>query len=344
MAATIQAQVDPDRTQVDVEAGIMPAIIARTQIEEHASIPTSGTQDLTNTSASGSVVFINKTNSTINVPSGTLVSTSAGTPILFHTTQSATVSAGIGLQAEVPIEAVEESSGDQGNVDAGLINTVIDPTLSGQVDVRNVAATLGGLSRSVQIVTQTDHDRLLDILRQQIQDGAYTEMLPRLEANQFIIPETVHIAEERSDWMTFDHEVGDTADTLSLTMRAVVEATVIDQGLAQQIAFARLAGQIPSGHVIQPQTVTYQRGEVTDVQTGGGVSFSMTCSGEIVTDLNIPQLQQNLAGKSLGDAAVYLGDELDMAAAPEVQLSPAWLQQLPLLPMRITIRTESPNT
>ena len=47
---------------------------------------------------------------------------------------------------------------------------------------------------------------LVDILRQQIQDRAYTEMLPRLEDNQFIIPETIHIAEERSDWMTFDHQ------------------------------------------------------------------------------------------------------------------------------------------
>ncbi len=301
--ATINAQVDPESKRLDVENGIIPAIIARAQIEEHATIPTTGTQSLTDTRATGAVVFINKTNSAIRIPSGTMVSTSASTPILFHTTEDATVSAGQGLQAEVPIEAVDAAVGDVGNVGAGQINTVADAALVDQVDVLNIAPTLGGLSRSTSVVSQTDHDRLIDILRQQLQDRAYDEMLPRLEDNQFIIPDTIHIAEERSDWMTFDHEVGDAATSLTLTMRAIVEATVVDAGAAQQIAFARLAGQIPHGHVVRPETVLYERGAVTNTRSGGSVTFTMKCSGQIVTQINAGQLQQALAGRTPDDAA-----------------------------------------
>ncbi len=343
--ATIDAEVDPTLGHLDVEKGIIPAIIARTQIEDQATLPTSGHRSLTDSRATGTVVFINKTNSAITIPTGTQVSTSASTPILFRTTQDAKVSAGQGLQIEVPIEAVDQSAGEIGNVQAGMINTVVGQAISDQLEVRNVAPTLGGISRTVNVVSQDDHDRLLATLRQQLQDHAYTEMLPRLEHTQFIIPETIHIAEERTDWMTFDHSVGDSADTLSLTMRAVVEATVVDESLAQQIAFARLAGQIPRGHVLRPETVVYQRGAVTHVATDGSVVFSLTCSGQVVSQVNLGQLQQNLAGKTPDDAIRYLISEVDLAEGtqPQIALSPGWLTHLPLLPLRITIRTQSPG-
>lgn len=342
--ATIKAEIDPENARLDVENGIIPAVIARTQIEERNSIPTSGSQSLSDQPATGAVVFINKGNGTVNVPQGTLVSTSAGTPILFRTTQAATVPAGVGLQIEVPIEAVEVSTGTQGNVDAGQINTVADPALSEQLEVRNVNPTAGGISRSVNVVTDTDRERLIDIMRQQVQDRAYTEMLPRLEENQIIIAETIHIAEERSDWMTFDHEVGDAADTLSLTMRAVVEATVIDETLAQQIAFARLSGQIPRGHVVRTETLLYERGVVSEVQPGGSAVFTMVGSGLVVTQVNVGQLQGSLAGRTTEEAVQYLMSEVDQAegTAPSITLEPEWSPRLPLLPLRINIRTEVP--
>lgn len=341
--ASIEAVVDPDSGQIDADSGVIPAIIARTQIEDHATIPASGTQDLTDMRASGTVVFINRTASTIFIPEGTQVSTSAGTPIVFRTTQDATLAAGRGLQIEVPIEALESAAGDVGNVEANLINVVNDTALVDQVEVRNFVPTIGGISRSVHIVTQTDHDRLIDILRQQLQDRAYTEMLPRLEAEQFIIPESIHIAEERSDWMTFDREVGDVADSLSLTMRAVVEATVVDESQAKQIAFTRLAAQIPRGHMIRPETVIYERGAVSNIQPGT-VTFSMVCSGQIVAQINSGLLQQSIAGRTPEDAAQYLISEVDLAdgTLPEIRIEPDWMMRLPLLSLRITIRTQSP--
>ncbi|MEP7292705.1 MAG: hypothetical protein ABI835_13065 [Chloroflexota bacterium] len=344
--AVIQAQVDPEGSaRLDVENGIMPAVIARAQIEERGSVPTSGSQNLSDTSASGAVVFINKTNSAISLPGGALVSTSAGTPILFRTTQAVNIPAGVGLQSEVPIQAVEASVGSIGNVDAGLINTVLDPVLAEQIEVRNIAPTTGGDSRSIGIVTQDDRDRLIDILRQQVQDRAYTEMLPRLESTQFIIPETIHIAEERSDWMTFDHEVGETAESLSLTMRAVVEATVVDESVAQQIAFTRLSAQIPRGHAVRTETLLYERGAVTEIQPGGSVTFTMVGSGLMVTQVNFGQLQASLAGRTPEEAVQYLVSEVNLTegTTPQVVLNPEWLPRLPLLPLRITIHTEIPS-
>lgn len=341
--ATIKAIADPDTGKLNVDQGVIPAIIARTQIEQTATIPATGSQDLSSTPATGSVVFINKTNGSIRIPAGTQVSTSAGTPILFQTTEESSVSAGVGLQAEVPVQAVESASGDVGNVESGQINAVVDAALAERLDVRNISPTVGGQSRRARLISQIDHDRLIDILRQQLQDQAYTEMLPRLDTNQFIIPETIHIAEERTDWMNFDHAVGDVADSLTLTMRAVVEATVVDETLAQQIAFARLAGQIPHGHVVRPETVIYDRGDKVDVQPDGSVDFDMTCSGLVTAQINTSELQQSLAGRTPEEAAGYIVQTVDLAEGTnaEIALSPSGLARLPLLPLRITIRTQS---
>ena len=243
------------------------------------------------------------------------------------------------------IQAVEVSAGSVGNVDAGLINTVVDLVLAEQVEVRNVTPATGGASRAVGIVTETDRSRLIDILRQQVQDRAYSEMLPRLEETQFLIPETLHIAEERSDWMTFSHEVGDATDQLSLTMHAVVEATVVDEGLAQQIAFARLSAQIPRGHVVRTETLIYEPLSVTDILPGGSVTFKLVGSGLIVTQVNAGQLQSSLAGRTPEEAIQYLLSEVNLAdgTAPQVTISPDWMPRLPLLPLRITIHSETPT-
>ena len=64
----------------------------------------------------------------------------------------------------------------------------------------------------------------------------------------------------------------------------------------------------------------------------------------ITTDKGI-RYQQNLAGRTPEEAAGYLVSEIDLASGTqaEIALAPSWLSRLPLLPLRITIRTQSPS-
>ncbi|MBZ0301927.1 MAG: baseplate J/gp47 family protein [Anaerolineae bacterium] len=340
----VPVTADLNARGVDIENAIIPATLLSVTIEETGTIQTSGQQRLADVPAQGSVVFVNQTSSDVAIPAGTNLSTSAGTPILFHTTEAATVPAGVGQQIEIPIEALPASAGDIGNVPSGLVNTIVGD-LANRVTVRNINPTFGGASQSLAAVTQDDQDRLLAVVRQQLQSRAYVEMLPRLEDTQFLILETVHIAEERSDWTTFSAQPGDAADTLTLTMRAVVEATAIDEQFGQQIAFANIAGQIPRGREILPETLVYTRGPVNNIFQNGQVAFTLEGTGLVVGQIDTEFLRGRIAGMTVQEAATYMQGELDLLenTAPQITLSPDWFGRMPLLPFRINLIVAEPT-
>lgn len=342
--AIITADPTLGQSFIDVENGVIPAITLRAEIEERGTIPTSGTQELSSTPAVGTVVFINRGANRVQIPAGALVSSGAGTPILFRTLEEVTVPSGQGSQIEAPIEAIPESSGEIGNLDTGQINVVVGP-LADSVEVRNLAPTYGGERRIASIVTAEDRDRLVAVLRQQLQERAYRELAPRASATQFIIPETVRIAEERSDWMRFDYDVGQAADNLTLTMRAIVAVTAVEETFAQQVAYARLGSQVARGRAIAPDSVRYERGSVLSIEADGRVYFALQASATVEARFDASALAERLAGRSTEDALRYLAAELDLAAGtlPIIELAPDWLDRMPLLPARISIRTAGPE-
>jgi hypothetical protein len=350
---TGEAQIvaDPQMTTVDVEQKIIPATKLSVQVEDTGTIETTGAQNLGDAPATGSVVFINQSNREIVIPADTTVITSAGIPIQFRTTQEATLASGVGFQVEVPIEALPTSAGEIGNVDSGVVNTVIG-ALAADVTVRNLSPTSGGASQSQRAVSAEDKDRLIETVRQQLQARAYVEMEPRLSPTQFIILETVHIAEERSDWMTYSANVGDVADTLSLTMRVVVEATAVDQQFGQQIVYAQMSSQVRQGQFgkaveIKPESITYERGAVSGVDSvSGKVSFSMTGTGQVSSTIDPEQVRQQLAGRSVNDAIAQLVSDynLQQGTTPIISVSPDWFGNMPLLPMRINVQLQESST
>jgi hypothetical protein len=338
ISATITADPIRDVALIDVENGIIPAALLRVEVEERASLPTTGLQEMLSTPALGSVVFINRGERAVEVLAGSLVSTSAGTPIVFRTLNDVIVPAGVGRQIEVPIEAIPESAGEIGNVPAGLINTVIGP-LAESLEVRNLAPTFGGRSNVVRIVTAADRERLIGVLRQQLQERAFRELSPRLSGSQFLVAETVRISDERSDWLRFDHEVGAAADNLTLTMRAVVSIVAVDEALAQQIAYARLSQQVERGRVLVPDSVRFQRGPISAVDQEGRVIFTMLADGAVRAQIDPAALAARLAGLPVDEARQYLMRELDLEPGTEViiELSPPGLPLMPLIPLRIQL-------
>jgi hypothetical protein len=335
---TVTITADASATDIDIENRIIPMTRLRIEIVENGTIETTGSLALTDTRAAGTVVFVNQTVGAVTIPEGTVVSTSAGTPVQFRTTEETTVPAGNGEQAEVPVEALQDYAGPVGNVGESLINTVVGP-LQGAVDVRNLNPTSGGSSQSIAAVTESDLERLVATVRQQIQAQAFTEMQPLLNDTQFIILETLVIAEERDDWKTFSADVGDTTETISLNMRAVVEAAAVDEQFGSQIAFANLSSRIPLGRVVQPNTITYTRGAASALTPDGNVTFDMSANAVVAEPISAGDIQRQLANRPIDQALAFLLNDIDTqpGTVPNLRLSPSWMRRMPLTPFRIRV-------
>lgn len=333
---------DPAVFDIDIENQIIPAIRVRVSVETTSSKQTSGSQILNDLLAAGRVVFTNRTNEAVEIPAGTNVSTSAGEPILFRTVEQIIVPAGIDQRAEVDVEALQSSGGDAGNVDTGLINTVIGP-LENSVTVRNLSPTSGGATRTIPIVTAEDQSSLLSIASQQIQSQAYNSMLGSLLDSQVVIIETIRLADDRENRITFSHQVGDASPTLDLTMRSVVEAIVVNDAFAQQVTLAQLSAQIPRGRILQPETFTYLRGGVLSVDDEQRVTFNASGSANVRGQVNTQQLQETLAGLSRDEAMQILTNRVDIATGtlPVITLWPDGFDRMPLIPLRIQIQVQN---
>lgn len=333
----ITITADPQANDVDVEMRLIPATILSAQVQTVGAVEVTGSQQLEDARAVGVVTFVNQTSEIIPIPVGTRVSTTSNPPAIFRTSVAATLTAGNNEQVDVPIEAEIESSGDVGNVSVGAISFVLSE-LSGEVVVSNAAATTGGETRLSTLVTAQDQDRLLAIVRGQLQESAFTQMTQSLSENQTIVVETVRIAEERNDWTTFSHNVGDVSNTISLEMRAIVEALAIDDRFARQLVLADLSTAKPAGLILQPDTFAYTIDNIGADASGNRITFTAQSEAVAAAELDFERIRGQLVGLPLEDADRLIRSTAQLAGRSDnllLEVSPAWLGRLPLLPMRI---------
>jgi hypothetical protein len=306
-------------------------------------IETTGAEIVDDRRAIGVVTFTNQTAATVEIPAGTIVSTSTSPSVRFQTTVSARLRAGIGERIEVAIEASADSVGNIGNVPADVIDTV-SGELQNVITVRNLASTLGGESRTYQTVTQEDQERLLGIVRGQLQAQAYSVMQESLSESQIIVLDTIHIPEDelRDDWISYSHAVGERSGILSLSMRAVVKALVIDDRFARQIVFARLSAQKPAQLALDPDSYVYTRGPVISASPQGSITFLAYGDGLAQASFEASQLQQRIAGLSVQQALQVIAETVDLApdSTPVINIYPDFMTMMPLLPVRIRIEAE----
>ena len=342
ITTTINIIADTTVQSVDIANSTIPAQVIRATVETTATVPTTGIQSLDSAPAVGVVTFTNQTDTAVDIPANTTLSTSAGTPILFRTISGTTVPPGVNQRIEVNIKALQTSAGSIGNVEAGMINTIIGP-LDEALTVINVAPTTGGENRSVNVVTANDMLGLLNSVRVQLQSLAYEEIKTRITDDQLIIIESIRIEEERNDWTTYTQDVGDVADTVSLTMRAVVSAMVVDDRFGQQVTLAQLSSQIETSKSIRPDSITYTRGPIISQESANRVTFTATSTAKVVQHFDPGPLQEQLAGASLADAQRILSSHVELATTnpPQIFISPAGYTQMPILPIRIEIQVQN---
>jgi hypothetical protein len=196
----------------------------------------------------------------------------------------------------------------------------------------------------VKMVTQSDYDRLLVVSRQQVLQNARDLLLHQLSGDQFLVPGSVQIIGERPEWTNYNAIVGDLTDSVTLDLRAEVQAVVVDERMAQQVAYAGLVPYIQPGLQISQEALVYTRGDTLNIEPNGRVTFLMTVKGNIAVAIDADHVRNRLTGLSVDDAYRRLNNELllDVNRPPTIDTWPTWFNRLPWLPVRITVKVNTP--
>ncbi len=338
IAATITITADPvaEPGLVDIQHSLIAARMVGTEVESSITIDTTGTLLQPSQKARGIVLFTNLSPEQVNIPVGTVVRTSAAQPVRFATLSEATLPGQIGATVEMPIEALE--AGFTGNLPAGRINQVEGP-LGALVAVTNPEPTYGGDAVAVPAIAQEDYDRARALLLQQLQQRAYAEMQSKLIGEtEFIPPETLNVVLVHFE--TYSGSVGQAQERLNLAMRVTIQGVAVDERLARQVVYARLAEKVGAGFAIVPTSLLFRRGEVVRVDEQRRVTFIMQGVGDIAATVDMAHVQQLVRGMSVQQAKQRLSSELPLSTPPRIETWPRFWPLMPFLPLRIQVEIE----
>jgi hypothetical protein len=340
---TVTIIADPALTDIDIENRQIPASVVSLEATSRVTIQTSGKETAGASLAQGLVTFTNLTGQAIVIPLGTIVATSGTYPVQFETLVETTLPAGDQGQVQVPIQALNDYSGPAGNVNPNTIHRV-ESDLNAWVTVINPNGTYGGSITERHFVTAEDQDRLVVLGRQQVLQRARDTLLLQLADDQFLVPGSVAILDERPEWTVYSAIVGDTTDSITLDFRARVQAVVVDEQQAEEIAYTALAPYVRPGLEIAPGALSFTRGDITQIEPSGRVTFLMTVSGSIAVSIDAQQVRERVTGVSRREAYRRLDHDflLDPERPARISTWPGWYHRLPLVGVRITVHVETP--
>ena len=328
---TIDVIADPDVQAVDRVTGHVPGTAMKTIVRDQVTIPTTGKKGIPETRATGKVIFVNQLNTPVRISQGTAVRTSAtGQATRFILTADVDVPGGIGSQAEGTVEAVEP--GGAGNVPANFINE-IEGVAALAARVNNPDPLTGGGDKEVQSVDPDDRTTARDQLTKILREDALKQLETNLGEGEFVIPQSLvgNILEE-----TFDHEVTEQADQLTLVMRVQYTAVKVTSEDANNLVFAAMQSQTPPSFVLIPQGLSFQRGGSQPVPGSDTLfQFQMQGVGYAAADLDIGRATRQITGKPIATARDLLKASLPLKSDPVIRIYPDWFPWIPWLSFRI---------
>jgi len=331
LAAEVLLSVVTDLEEIDYESVAIPGRLVGTVITGTGSQATTSRRDIADAPASGTVLLINQRAMPVTVPAGTVVSTGSGVPVRFRTTAEAQLPGQSGASVTVPVEAMDP--GPSGNVGTYLINRV-EGALASQVGVMNEQPTSGGTMRQVGAVTEADRERLRDSLLQRLEVEANAALQAQLAEGEVAVPATLGRTAILGEG--YDRILGESAEQITLTLRAEFQEVAFSKTDAGRIALAGLQGAVPEGYQLLPEGLTFEVAS-TEVDGTGTPVIAMVATGRVRALVASDEVKAMVLGRPVAEAAAVLEASLPLAETPQISTSPGWVRSIPSLGFRVHV-------
>ena len=320
---------NPRYREIDLDDRVIPARSIQVIVEGQAQTPATGRKDVPDQHASGVIVLANRTETTINIPKGTVVRTSSGVTQRFYTTVDAELPPGQHSHARVPIMAIEP-----GFVVAPpfTVNRV-EGELAAQVEALNDVRIEGGGTRRVSVVAYADFDALRTMLVERLQQEAYSRFVDELEPGEYVPVQSLDAQVMSLDYFeVVDQQV----DMLSGHMRLVVSGLAIQDNDVRDLARHLLLQQADGeGQAIEDSLQISRSGNIRVLEAG--IEMDVQVQGLVTPVINMEMVQRGIRGRELEDASAWLAENLSLRSEPQIELAPDLIHRMPMLAGRMEI-------
>ena len=288
-------------------------------------VPASGVQSTPDGTAQGQVVLRNASTEALTLPAGTELSTVTG--VAFTTDTEANLppgSADGSTVGETTVAVTASEAGGAGNLGIG--------ELSGKVADQPVyfsnrdEPTAGGSDIEVAVVTEADVQAAEDQVANDLRRAVAEDWTAQLPAGQVILAPAVVPG---TPTYTIQQQAGDIADMVVVTGTVDVSGYQYDQtnlfGQARDEYETSLAGQVPAGYQLLPETITLGEPALVS-QSPGSVEYTMVGVGTVRAAFSADDrsaLQSDLAGRSTDDAISIL-DNVPAFETWSLDRDPGW--------------------
>lgn len=311
--------------------GSIPAREKRIVVDGKQTVIVTGSTSIPQSKAKGTVVFRNLTQQTISIPIGTIVQSGAG--IRYMTTKTGDVNPGIGKTLALPIEALE--AGTAGNLDADAIDE-IEGKLGLSLSVTNPVPTTGGRELPSIQASDADRKRANDLLMKVLETEARQKFASDLAAGDLLFDKTMRVSQTLSE--KYDPPAGAAGTTLTLTMQVEFSILYADASDLTRLALLALNASLPSGFSAA-ETVSLKPVTSPVLNQDGSAKWTLRAERKIVQRIDPAQVTQLIQGFGTWNVESKLQENLPLASAPEIKLSPSWWPWMPIVPFRISVVT-----
>lgn len=309
-----------------------------------------GTSQVGNAKAMGSVLFTNRGAQPIDIPTSTTLATSNG--IQFVTTADALIPPpSSGSTPPIPVEAM--NAGTNGNVAAGSITVIPNSSLakiaqdnnvsasSLNLSVTNTQALMGGGAVAASAVTTKDIQSEKTLLDKQLQADLQSWLAQQVHAGDI-----TGTPAQQSETVTATPQEGKITKDGKFSETVLVHTTVLVLRAATLKAAA--AGALnakamqmkPASMLVTGQQVTLSKVKSSPSKDGHSIAITLDATGQIIQRVSTDDIRNALAGKSTSQASRDINNGLaglHGVLRSNIVESPGFLPILPFRADNITV-------
>jgi len=313
-------------------SGGLPAEEIVVVVDSQLSMPASERITFPDQSATGTVLLTNLTEQTQIIPVGTVFRAIGEAGQQIESVDAAEIPAGVGQQVEVGVQA--RIPGIQGNIPSGGIQA-IEGLIGLSVMVTNPEPLHGGSERYGRAGSEKDYTVLYEQLLAIMKNQALEELELLAGSDSFLIRDSLSVREvvreERSP------AVGIATDLVTMELRVAFSVFTVEWANLKTVGLTALDTNLMEGWVAEPDSYTLEIATEPVIEPGNPVYLEVTASRTIKSRVETGLVTGMVKGLERNQAQQKLQEDLELAAAPRIAISPAWWGRLPFIPFRIAV-------